>query len=216
MASKASAKNNNSLFTEIMIFLAIFMNYVVFLFILPIPTLLAGHFFYSLWQGYWITCAIYIVLVALYLPSYKTPHHTNGQGKPWFVPHPIIQKCSVHQGNIHWPYVNATPPPPLAKMIMCLSRLLIIIYTRPGLRNSWLYRYSAKYFPVRLVRTAALPSSKQYIFGVHPHGIIPTYVSIAIMSQVCPLPKKRSWDLRECKNAAVLLILLPQQGMWMG
>lgn len=30
----------------------------------------------------------------------------------------------------------------------------------------------AKYFPITLVKTAELPSDKNYIFGLHPHGIL--------------------------------------------
>ncbi|KAI1699608.1 diacylglycerol acyltransferase domain-containing protein [Ditylenchus destructor] len=36
----------------------------------------------------------------------------------------------------------------------------------------WLWRYLACYFPMRLVKTAELPPNKNYVIGVHPHGII--------------------------------------------
>lgn len=39
-------------------------------------------------------------------------------------------------------------------------------------RNYWLWKYLAGYFPMKLVKTADLPADRNYIIGVHPHGII--------------------------------------------
>lgn len=43
---------------------------------------------------------------------------------------------------------------------------------RPYLRSSLLLRLFTGYFPMALVRTAALPPTRRYVFGVHPHGVI--------------------------------------------
>ncbi|XKL69074.1 hypothetical protein PGB90_006843 [Kerria lacca] len=40
------------------------------------------------------------------------------------------------------------------------------------LRNVKLWQYAKDYFPVELVKTADLPSDKNYIFCVYPHGIL--------------------------------------------
>ncbi|KAL9109254.1 MAG: hypothetical protein Q9227_006009 [Pyrenula ochraceoflavens] len=40
------------------------------------------------------------------------------------------------------------------------------------LRGSKLWSLFASYFPIRLHRTVELPSTRKYIFGYHPHGII--------------------------------------------
>lgn len=39
-------------------------------------------------------------------------------------------------------------------------------------RNRRLWRYFADYFPATLIKTAELPADRNYIFGLHPHGII--------------------------------------------
>uniref|UniRef100_A0AC35U1M6 Acyltransferase n=1 Tax=Rhabditophanes sp. KR3021 TaxID=114890 RepID=A0AC35U1M6_9BILA len=39
-------------------------------------------------------------------------------------------------------------------------------------RNLWIWRYMANYFPVKVIKTAELPSDKNYIVGCHPHGIL--------------------------------------------
>lgn len=57
-----------------------------------------------------------------------------------------------------------------------------------GLRRSALYKYTAEYFPIRLARSTPLDNQRQYIFGVHPHGIIPTFVTVSMMTQGC------EWD----------------------
>ncbi|XP_039225612.1 2-acylglycerol O-acyltransferase 2-A-like [Crotalus tigris] len=40
-------------------------------------------------------------------------------------------------------------------------------------RNSVIWRYAKDYFPISLVKTADLDPSKNYVFGCHPHGILP-------------------------------------------
>jgi len=52
--------------------------------------------------------------------------------------------------------------------------------TEKSVGKSWstftrlrLWKYFASYFPMHLVRTKILDPSKIYIFGIHPHGIIP-------------------------------------------
>jgi hypothetical protein len=46
-----------------------------------------------------------------------------------------------------------------------------------GRRNKWvrewrLWKYLADYFPVELVKTVDLDPRRNYIFGVHPHGVM--------------------------------------------
>lgn len=43
---------------------------------------------------------------------------------------------------------------------------------RGYLRSCLLLRLFTGYFPMALVRTAALPPSRRYVFGIHPHGVI--------------------------------------------
>ena len=40
------------------------------------------------------------------------------------------------------------------------------------IRNSCVWKYCCQYFPLNLVKTSNLDKSKNYLFGVHPHGII--------------------------------------------
>jgi len=40
------------------------------------------------------------------------------------------------------------------------------------LRNWTLWKHYRDYFPIRLVKTAPLPSSHNYIIGAHPHGVL--------------------------------------------
>ncbi|KAM3837605.1 2-acylglycerol O-acyltransferase 2-A-like [Vipera latastei] len=40
------------------------------------------------------------------------------------------------------------------------------------MRNWVIWRYMKDYFPITLVKTADLDPSKNYIFGLHPHGIL--------------------------------------------
>ncbi|XP_053165821.1 2-acylglycerol O-acyltransferase 2 [Hemicordylus capensis] len=49
--------------------------------------------------------------------------------------------------------------------------------SRGGRRSHWMrnlvvWRYMKDYFPITLVKTAELDSTKNYIFGFHPHGIL--------------------------------------------
>ena len=39
------------------------------------------------------------------------------------------------------------------------------------IRNSCIWKYFCQYFPLNLVKTSHLDKSKNYLFGVHPHGI---------------------------------------------
>lgn len=43
---------------------------------------------------------------------------------------------------------------------------------RGYLRSCVLLRLFTSYFPMALVRTAPLPPSRRYVFGIHPHGVI--------------------------------------------
>ena len=39
-------------------------------------------------------------------------------------------------------------------------------------RNWWLYKHSADYYPITMVKTANLDPDKTYLLGYHPHGIL--------------------------------------------
>jgi len=59
---------------------------------------------------------------------------------------------------------------------------------RPSLRACGLLRLFTGYFPMVLVRTAALPPARRYVFGVHPHGVI----SMGAFSHFCTAAT--GWD----------------------
>jgi hypothetical protein len=113
-------------------------------------------------SGNWWFVGGLVAFLAWYIPrSYGTPHHLNGEGNVWY----------VHS---------------LSLVLMASARTLLTHAThREGLRRSSLYKYTAEYFPLRLARTTPLDSQRKYIFGVHPHGVIPTFVTVSMMSQVC-------------------------------
>ncbi len=55
---------------------------------------------------------------------------------------------------------------------------MVKISQRGGRRSEWLRNarfmdYYRDYFPISLVKTADLDPSKNYLFGYHPHGIVP-------------------------------------------
>ncbi|MFH4973389.1 hypothetical protein AB6A40_000098 [Gnathostoma spinigerum] len=39
-------------------------------------------------------------------------------------------------------------------------------------RNASIWKYFASYFPMKLVKTAELPPDRNYIIGLHPHGVL--------------------------------------------
>jgi 2-acylglycerol O-acyltransferase 2 len=39
--------------------------------------------------------------------------------------------------------------------------------------KSWFLQYALRWFPIELVRTTVLDPNKIYIFGIHPHSVIP-------------------------------------------
>jgi len=39
--------------------------------------------------------------------------------------------------------------------------------------NSFICQYPMKWFPIQIVRTEVIDPSKQYTFGLHPHGLMP-------------------------------------------
>ena len=50
-------------------------------------------------------------------------------------------------------------------------------HNQGGRRNNWfrswsIWTYFARYFPMKLIKTADIDHSKNYIFGYHPHGIM--------------------------------------------
>ena len=56
-------------------------------------------------------------------------------------------------------------------------------------RNIALFRYMQGYFPVTLVKTSELDPSRTYIFGYHPHGMIPDGLAISFGSEALQFSK---------------------------
>ncbi|XP_070583838.1 2-acylglycerol O-acyltransferase 3 isoform X2 [Erythrolamprus reginae] len=62
--------------------------------------------------------------------------------------------------------------------------------TKGGRRSPWLRRWKIwelhrDYFPIKLVKTAELPSTRNYILGSHPHGIICAGAFSAFCTEAC-------------------------------
>ncbi|KAL6052944.1 Diacylglycerol O-acyltransferase 2 [Balamuthia mandrillaris] len=55
----------------------------------------------------------------------------------------------------------------------------------PTFMKSWMVDYAIAWFPIRLVRTQELSWKKQYLFAVHPHGVMPW--------SIFPIGKSRQW-----------------------
>uniref|UniRef100_A0A915E7Y9 diacylglycerol O-acyltransferase n=1 Tax=Ditylenchus dipsaci TaxID=166011 RepID=A0A915E7Y9_9BILA len=51
----------------------------------------------------------------------------------------------------------------------------------------WLWKYLASYFPMKLVKTADLPADRNYIIGVHPHGIIGFATFVTFVTVTLPM-----------------------------
>lgn len=43
----------------------------------------------------------------------------------------------------------------------------------PSFVESFICQYPSKWFPMEIIKTAEIPSDKQYTFGLHPHGLMP-------------------------------------------
>jgi hypothetical protein len=75
-----------------------------------------------------------------------------------------------------------------------LAYLLYIFYeSRSGLgakspnkhRNSFLFNITKEYFDLKIVKTADIPPTSNYIFCYHPHGIVPFGMYAALYSNSC-------------------------------
>jgi hypothetical protein len=49
------------------------------------------------------------------------------------------------------------------------------------LKSSAIWKYFANYFPIKLVKAAELPATRNYILGCHPHGVL----SIGAFAHLC-------------------------------
>lgn len=56
-------------------------------------------------------------------------------------------------------------------------------------RNNVFFRYMRDYFPVTLLKTSDLDSSKNYIFGYHPHGMFPDGLAVTFGSEALQFSK---------------------------
>ena len=56
-------------------------------------------------------------------------------------------------------------------------------------RNNVFFRYMRDYFPVTLLKTTDLDSSKNYIFGYHPHGMFPDGLALSFGSEALQFSK---------------------------
>jgi len=56
-------------------------------------------------------------------------------------------------------------------------------------RNNVLFRYMRDYYPVSFVKTSDLDSSRNYIFGYHPHGMIPEGLAVSFATEALQFSK---------------------------
>lgn len=56
-------------------------------------------------------------------------------------------------------------------------------------RNNVFFRYMRDYFPVTLLKTTDLDSSKNYLFGYHPHGMFPDGLALSFGSEALQFSK---------------------------
>ena len=56
-------------------------------------------------------------------------------------------------------------------------------------RNNVFFRYMRDYYPVSFVKTSELDSSRNYIFGYHPHGMIPEGLAVSFASEALQFSK---------------------------
>lgn len=56
-------------------------------------------------------------------------------------------------------------------------------------RNNVFFRYMRDYYPVSLVKTSELDSTRNYIFGYHPHGMIPEGLVVGFASEALQFSK---------------------------
>ena len=75
--------------------------------------------------------------------------------------------------------------------VLCCDRKT---YNCGGRRVEWIrrlavFKYISDYFPVSLIKTAELDPSRNYIFGYHPHGIIPDGLIVSFGSEALQFSK---------------------------
>ena len=72
-------------------------------------------------------------------------------------------------------------------LISSSKEVLKYVYFRTEwFRNLSIWKYYAKYFPVKLIKTAELdPSKGNYLFGNHPHGILCSGVFASFLTDGC-------------------------------
>lgn len=56
-------------------------------------------------------------------------------------------------------------------------------------RNNVFFRYMRDYYPVSMVKTSELDSTRNYIFGYHPHGMIPEGLVVGFASEALQFSK---------------------------
>ncbi|CAG0920059.1 unnamed protein product [Notodromas monacha] len=56
-------------------------------------------------------------------------------------------------------------------------------------RNWWCWKSMADYFPITLVKTTELSPDENYIFGCHPHGILPAGAFTCFATEACNFSK---------------------------
>ena len=89
---------------------------------------------------------------------------------------------------------------------------------RKLLRHSTLYKYAAKWRPTTLHKTVDLPPNQQYIFPVHPHSTLPTFVSISMMTEGCEWNKLFPGIDRRCLAASsnFIIPIWREVYLWLG
>ena len=138
-------------------------------------------------QSLLIYCAVGLLILLIYASLANFKRQNVSFGRSWDA---RLQTLAVFSGSLQlfipligisfWVIVKAL----LASNYTAAAAVLYLAWAYliddspvSGSRRPWLRRYSwwehyADFFPLTLVKTAALDPSQTYVFGYHPHGII--------------------------------------------
>ncbi|KAL3147396.1 diacylglycerol O-acyltransferase 1 [Trebouxia sp. C0009 RCD-2024] len=58
-----------------------------------------------------------------------------------------------------------------------------------GLKHAYIWKLMAKYFPVKLHKTADLKRDSKYIFAMHPHGVLSLHAWCSFCTEACGFSK---------------------------
>ncbi|XP_073978557.1 uncharacterized protein isoform X2 [Rhodnius prolixus] len=97
----------------------------------------------------------------------------------------VIRSTDLHLSIIYTiiPSTSTLLSVDLSGWKYCTSRCTVLNYRSEWLRSLPIYQRFRNYFPSRLIKTADLPSSKNYIICAFPHGILCTSVFSQFLSE---------------------------------